>query len=285
MTKTGLVLEGGGMRGIYTAGVLDVFLEHDIAFDGVIGVSAGAIHGATYVAKQKGRSIRYYKRHIKERRFMSIWNLITTGDYVGKKFCYQDLPNIYDPFDYKAFQDSKTKFYAGMTDVATGRPAYKLISNMKKQMKLIRASASLPIISKPVLYRGHIYLDGGCSDSIPVQAMRERGYNRIVVIETRDRSYIKKPMNMRLIRNIYRHYPRFCHQLSLRHVLYNQTRMEIEAQAENGRLFLIQPSKPLQIGRLEKDPKKLQEIYDIGRMDAEMKLAEMKKWLADTKAE
>ena len=181
--KTGLVLEGGGMRGIYTAGVLDVFLEHHICVDGVIGVSAGAIHGCSFVAGQTGRSIRYYKTYCKDKRFMSFYNFLRTGDMVDEQFCYHELPEVLDPYDYEAFERSGIKYYVTCSNVDTGKAEYLQITDMKRQIDLLRASASLPYVSRLVEYEGKRLLDGGCTDSIPVNAFMKMGYGKNVVAE------------------------------------------------------------------------------------------------------
>ena len=173
--KTGLVLEGGGMRGIYTAGVLDVFMENGITFDGVIGVSAGAIHGCSFVSGQKGRSIRYYMKYCRNWQFMSFRSLLLTGNIAGEKFCYHTLPEKLDPYDYEAFKKSPTKFYVGCSNVETGKAEYLPITDMKEQIDRMRASASLPLVSKIVKTAGLKLLDGGCTDSIPVKAFCENG--------------------------------------------------------------------------------------------------------------
>lgn len=191
--KTGLVLEGGGMRGIYTAGVLDVFLEHEIEFDGVIGVSAGAIHGCSFVSGQKGRSIRYYKKYCNDKRFVSFRNLILTGDIAGEQFCYHEIPERLDPYDFEAFNASKTEFYVTCSNVETGKAEHLPITDMRAQVDLMRASASLPYASRIVRAEGMKLLDGACTDSIPVGAFHRLGFRRLVVIMTRPRGYVKKP--------------------------------------------------------------------------------------------
>ena len=194
--KTGLVLEGGAMRGIYTAGVLDVFLEHGIHFDGVIGVSAGALHGCSFVSEQKGRSLRYIKKYRNDKHFMSWWSFLHTGEVVGKQFCYHDIPERLDPFDYEAFVKSDTDFYATCTNVETGKAEYIKITDMLSQVDAMRASASMPYVSKIVDYNGMKLLDGGCADSIPVEAFYKMGYERLVVVLTREAGFVKKYTNL-----------------------------------------------------------------------------------------
>ena len=278
--KTGLLLEGGGMRGIYTAGVLDVFMEYGITdFDGVIGVSAGAIHGSSFVAGQKGRSIRYYKKYCNDDRFMSYKTLLRTGNVVGEKFCYHDLPERLDPFDFRAFQQSKIKFYVTCSNVESGKAEYFQIKDMKREMDLMRASASLPYLSRIVRTRGMKLLDGGCTDSIPVKAFRRMGYKKNVVVLTRPVGYTKAPENVHLARLFYRKYPRFCRALQDRHLDYNHTLAYIRKLEKRGLVFVIRPSEDLRIGRMEHNPEEIQRVYDIGRKDAKRCLKELRKWM------
>lgn len=279
MEKSGLVVEGGGMRGIYAAGVLDVMMEQGFTFDGVIGVSAGAIHGCTMVAGQIGRSIRYYKKYCRDKRFMSVRSWIKTGDIVGRDFCYRELPEVLDPFDYEAYERSDTRFYATCSNVETGMPEYLEVTDMHSQIDIIRASASLPCVSHIVNVDGKKLLDGGCTDSIPVKAFRKMGYTRTVVVLTRDETYCKKPANVFLAKMIYRKYPRFIQALRNRHQVYNQTREELGRMEQEGTVFVIRPSEVLQIGRMCHDPEKIQEVYETGRRDMEALTGSLREWL------
>lgn len=277
--KTGLVLEGGGMRGIYTAGVLDVFMEEGIHFDGVIGVSAGAIHGCSFVAEQKGRNIRYYKKYCNDKRFISFWNFLRYGDIVGEEFCYHELPEVLEPYDYDTFDASETEFYVTCSNLETGKAEYLKLTDMKAEIDLIRASASLPYVSKVVEYNGMKLLDGGCTDSIPIRAFLEMGFLKSVVILTRDRDYIKKPENPHLPMIFFHKYPKFVKALGQRHIRYNKTRASIEKLEKSGKIFVIRPSEELNIGRMEKNPDEIQRIYDIGVKDAKHMLQSMKAWI------
>ena len=265
--KTGLVLEGGGTRGLYTAGVLDAFMEHNIEFDGVIGVSAGAIHGCSFVSNQKGRSLRYYKKYVNDPRYMSVRSLIKTGDYVGAEFCYHEIPEKLDVYDFETFNNSKTKFYGVATELSSGKAEYFQFKDMKEDIDMLRASASLPLVSRPVKFRGKTYLDGGCSDSIPVEKFREMGYEKNVVVLTREAEYRKKPQNTKLLKLVYRKYPEFIKAMKNRHIAYNNAVKKIEQMEKNNEILVIRPEKALEIGRLEKDPEKAQKIYDIGYQD------------------
>ncbi len=279
-SRCGLVLEGGGMRGIYTAGVLDVFLEQGISFDGVIGVSAGAIHGASFVSGQRGRSIRYYKKYCRDRRFISVRNLLLTGDMVGHRFCYYDLPERLDPYDYEAFNRSGTEFYVTCSNLETGKAEYLRITDMKKQIELCRASAALPYVSRIVGWKGMKLLDGGCTDSIPVRGMERLGFSRNVIVLTRPADYRKKPEASWMAPLAYHAYPNFVKALENRHRIYNRTVEAIGRREQAGRAFVIRPQKELAIGRTEGDPGKLQRVYETGRRDAEESLAALSEWLS-----
>lgn len=279
MEQLGLVIEGGGMRGIYAAGVLDILMEYGITFDGVIGVSAGAIHGCTMVAGQRGRSIRYYKKYCNDDRFMSVKSLLKTGDVVGRDFCYRELPEVLDPFDYEAYQQSPTKFYVTCSNLETGKAEYLEIKDMHKQIDLVRASASLPYVSHIVDFDGMKLLDGGCTDSIPVSAFQKMGYTKNVVVLTRDDSYFKKPQSVFPAKLMYRKYPKFVKALKERHQVYNQTRERIRQMEKDGSIFVIRPSEVLKIGRMCHDAEVIQKIYDIGRKDTKELVDSLQKWI------
>lgn len=280
--QTGLVLEGGGVRGIYTAGVLDVFMEQDIHFDGVIGVSAGAIHGCSYLSGQHGRSIRYYKNYCSDPRFMSIQSLIKTGDLVGVEFCYHIIPEQLDIYDNEAFCRCGVPFYATCSNVETGKAEYLRITNMNQQIDILRASASLPYVSRMVEIDGKKYLDGGSTDSIPVEAFRKMGYERNVVVLTQPASYRKKP-ELRFMAGIrYGKYPLFAMAQKNRHLHYNQTIERIFALEKEGSVLAIRPKIPLPIGRMEKNPDKVQYVYHMGREDALERMDVLKEFLNDS---
>ena len=277
--KTGLVLEGGGVRGIYTAGVLDVFMDHGLTFDGLMGVSAGAIHGCSYLSGQKGRSLRYYKNYVADPRFMSIQSLIRTGDLVGAEFCYHELPDRLDIYDHEAFLRNPTPYYAVCTNVDTGEAEYLRITDMRAQIDVLRASASLPFCSRLVEINGKRYLDGGCTDSIPIVQFREMGYGKNVVVLTRPLDYRKKPMNMGLVKLYYRKFPKFVAAMAQRHIRYNETVEKILELEKAGEIFVIRPVHALEVGRLEKDPEKVQQVYNHGRADAIACMEALKEWL------
>lgn len=278
--KTGLVLEGGGMRGIYTAGVLDAMMEEEISFDGVIGVSAGAIHGCSFVSGQKGRSIRYYEKYCQDRRFMSFSNVLRTGNLADVQFCYHDLPERLDPYDYKAFESAQTQFYVTCSNLETGRAEYLKITDMKQQIDLMRASASLPYVSRIVEFEGKKYLDGGCCDSIPVMAFRKMGFLKNVVVLTRPDGYVKQPEHTWMAALRYGKYPKFVKALKTRYRRYNQTICQLKELEEEGSVFVIRPKTTIPIERTEKDPKRLRQAYDMGRQDGKNKMTALKEWMS-----
>jgi predicted patatin/cPLA2 family phospholipase len=280
--KTGIVLEGGAMRGIYTAGVLDVFLEEGISADLVLGVSAGAIHGCSYVAGQHGRSIRYYTKYCGDKRFMSIHSLLTTGDMVGEQFCYHDLPERLDPFDHDAFEASPVEYWLVCSNLATGQAEYIRCRSLRgEMMDYLRASASMPFVSHIVRAGGKELLDGGVCDSIPVRAALEKlGCQRAVVVLTRPAGYRKKPSGVAAARLLYRRYPAFAKALAERYRSYNDALDLVEEMEKDGRILVIRPTADLHIARMEKDPKRVQAQYRLGRRDALQKLPELRAFLA-----
>jgi predicted patatin/cPLA2 family phospholipase len=276
----GLVLEGGGFRGMYTCGVIDVFMENGICFDEVVGVSAGAAFGCNIKSKQIGRALRYNKRFCQDSRYSGLKSFIKTGDLYNKEFAYGIVPTILDPFDTKTFRENPLKFTVVCTDIHTGNPVYHEIQNGDAtDIEWIRASASIPIVSKPVKLDGYELLDGGVSDSIPVNWMLERS-DKTVIVLTRDKSYHKEPMKyIHLLKKAFKEYPNLQKALENRYIVYNKTLDEIEQLEREGKVFVIRPSKPIACAMIEKDPNHLQEIYDIGRRDALHYLEDLKKYL------
>lgn len=275
-----LVLEGGAKRGIYTAGVLDVLLENGLVADAVIGVSAGATHGASYVSGQIGRSIRYYINHSNNYKFMSIKNWILTGNVVDTKFCYYELPEILDPFDHNAFEKSETKFYAVCSNVETGKSEYIHCAELKRSITYLRASASLPVFSKIVEIDGKKLLDGGICDSIPLKASMDMGYDKHVVVLTRPKGYRKKKSKILwLSRLVYRKFPKFVKALENRHIMYNNQLDFVEEKTLNSSdTLVIRPSVDLGVKHMEKDLNKVKSMYELGRNDALEMLDKLKEF-------
>lgn len=277
---TGLVLEGGAHRAIYTAGVLDVFMENGVTFDGVIGVSAGAIHGCAFVSGQRGRSINYTLKYASDKRYMSCYSLITTGNMVGEQFCYHDLPEKLFPFDHRAFEKSPTKFYVTCSNLETGEAEYIYCDELRTKMPYLRASASMPFVSQTSHINGKSYLDGGISDSIPVRAFQKMGYDKCVVVQTRHAGYRKGKNKLAWLAHlVYRRYPKFIEAITNRHIMYNKEMADIEQMQKEGKVFVIQPSRYEKISHTEKNPDVLRKVYELGRADALAALPEMKQFL------
>ena len=286
--RLGLVLEGGAMRGIYTAGVLDVFLEAGIMPDVVVGVSAGALHGCSYVAGQKGRSIRYYRKYRSDKHFMGLYSLLTTGDVVGTKFCYEDIPLRLDPFDEAAFEKAPVDFYVTVTNVRTGKPEYILCDELKvgSKMDVIRAGASMPLCSKMVEWNGNLYLDGG--GLFQVSGGLGQHYNAFAAAEifhfgigdaVAHAGYLKQPAAMAPFEAMYRKYPAFVEAMRGRDQMYNAEVCAVEQAAKQGDVFLIRPSKLLHVGRMEHDIEVLNAQYELGRQDARNQMDAMREWM------
>ncbi len=279
--KTGLVLEGGGLRGMYTSGIMDVFMENGITFDGVIGVSAGAVYGSSYISGQKGRNIRYSLANLKNKEYMSVRNLIKTGDFIGADYCYRKIPDELDKFDYDAFRENPTDFYVVCTDIETGKPVYLKCDDMKKDMDKMRASASLPIISRVVHVDGMKLLDGGTGDSIPVHQFRRMGYKKCVVILTRPAGYVKEQdPTIKLLAAKYKKYPEYVKRLGMRYHYYNKTLRLLEKMEMEGKVLIIRPSHLIEMSRTEKNPKTIKAMYALGVYDGENMLDRVKAFLA-----
>ena len=268
--KKGLVLEGGAMRGMFTCGVLDVFLEEGIEFDGAVGVSAGATFGCNIKSKQHGRALRYNKKYCADKRYHSVSSLLTTGDIYNVKFCYDELPYKLDKWDIETFSSSPMEFYCVATDIKTGKPVYhKCLTGGKEDIVWIQASASMPLVSRPVDIDGGKYLDGGISDSIPLKFMEEKGYDDNLVIETQPVDYIKKPQSyMALVRFMLRKYPDMIKAMENRYIMYNEEKKYIREKELSGEIKVIRPDAPLNISPIEKDPAQLQRVYEHGRAKA-----------------
>lgn len=268
--KYGLVMEGGAMRGMFTAGVTDVLMENDIVFDGAAGVSAGACFGCNYKSRQKGRAIRYNLRFCRDKRYCSLYSLITTGDMFGAKFCYHTMPDELDIFDYDEFNRNPMVFYVVCTDVETGKPVYKKLNKADYEgLEWIRASASMPLASRIVEIDGRKFLDGGISDSIPLSFMERHGFERNIVILTQPRDYIKKTSkSIKLVKSVYKKYPKLVKTYSERAKMYNDQLEYIRKSESEGRAFVIAPPKKLEVGHIEHNPDKLLEAYRAGRKAA-----------------
>ena len=279
--KTGLVLEGGGMRGLFSAGVMDVMMEHGIRFDGIVGVSAGASFGCNYKSHQIGRVLRYNVRFKDDPRYMGLRNLLKTGDLVAAEFSYHELPKYLDVFDFEAYNNDPTEFHVVCTDVLTGDPVYHRLDVMNDEgLEWIRASASMPLVSKPVSLDGRLLLDGGISDSIPLRYFQGQGFERNIVILTQPKGFFKKKTKlMPLFHMFMRKYPAIVEAMARRHLMYNNELSYLEEQEQLGNILLIYPQDTLPIGRTEQDETKMRHIYAMGREKAEEMLTAIQGFL------
>lgn len=259
------------MKGVYTSGVLDFFLEKDVEFSTCLGVSAGICTACSYLSKQHGRGYRISVDYLKDKRYCSVYSLLTTGDLFGVQMCYEEIPDVLDPYDYEAFGRYQGKVYAVVTNVETGRPEYKRIQDVKRDIVAVRASSSLPLVSRLVEIEGGLYLDGGISDSIPIRKSIRMGNEKNVVVLTKPVGYYKKPTSpnmMRMIEHQYKKYPKVVENMAMRHIRYNKTLRYLEEQEAKGNVFVIRPQKDLKIGRIEKNREKLDALYQEGYQEA-----------------
>lgn len=267
-SKLGLVVEGGGVRAIYAAGVLDVLHDMCQPFSGVIGVSAGAIHGISFVSGQKGRSYRIYTRFCRDPRFFSFRTWLRTGNIVDNDFCYRQIPQELEPFDQKAFEASGMAFWTVSTNLETGKPEYIRMRDCFAEIDALIASASLPYVSKPIHYRGKLLLDGGCSDRVPLRAFQSMGFDRNVVVLTHPEDHRVKDRDAALVRLFYRKYPAFCRTFENSPQDYEKTQAYLKAEERKGTVFIIRPKAPIPVSRLSHDPQAIIRAYEMGRRDA-----------------
>ena len=279
--KTGLVMEGGAMRGMFTSGVTDVLLEQGIEFDGGVGTSASAAFGCNFVTKQPYRARRYVLLFCKDFRFCSIASWILTGDLYGAEFGYNTIPQKLVPFDYDAFERNPMEFYCTATDVLTGQTVYHRMKDGRGRDALwLRGSASMPIVSKPVEVDGRHILDGGMTDAIPLRFLEKRGYERNVVILTRALRYRKAPMKlMPAVRMALRKYPAIIRTLETRHLMYNEQVRYVREREAEGAVFVIRPFAEVNIGAVCHDRGELKRVYEMGRRAATEQLDALKNWM------
>lgn len=264
----GLVIEGGGVRGIYAAGVLDVLHDLKLPFTGVIGVSAGAIHGCSFVSGQRGRSYRIYTRFCRDPRFFSFRTWLRTGNIVDNDFCYRQIPETLEPFDEAAFESSPMGFWAVSTNLETGKAEYIRMHNCMECITPLIASASLPYVSRPVHYDGKLLLDGGCSDRVPLKAFQSMGFTRNVVVLTHPQNHRVKDRDAALVRLFYRKYPAFCRTFEQSPADYEKTQQYLRSEEAAGSIFIIRPKEPIPVGRLSHDPQAIDRAYRMGEADA-----------------
>ena len=263
--KIGLVLEGGGMRGLFSAGVLDALLElKELSVNGIVGVSSGALFGVNYVSKQKERAVRYNKKYADDKRYMGLHSWITTGNAVNKDFAFYELPYKLDVFDNETFKKAKTDFYVVMTNVESGKPEYVLIEDAFAQMEYLRATSALPFASKIIEINGKKHLDGGISDSIPIDFCESLGYDKIIAVLTRPEGTYKEDKLGFLYKLVYRKYPNLVKSLLNMATDYEKVLAKIKDLENKGKIFVVRPPEVLKIGRLEKNRDKIQKVYDTG---------------------
>ena len=270
------------MRGMFTCGVIDVLMESGVTFDAAVGISAGAVFGCNFKSGQIGRPIRYNKAYCRNLRYCSIRSLLKTGDLYGADFCYRQLPDVLDPFDREAFSQNPMAFYIGATDIETGKCAYhRCTDGDETDMLWLRASASMPIVSKPVRIEGNSYLDGGISDAVPYAYMEQLGYARNVIVLTQPKGYRKKPSVGLGLKLFLHQYPGILEAMAHRHEMYNLQMEEIDRKEAEKTVLVIRPPKALKIGYTEKKPEELERVYQIGRKEMENRLPEVCQWLTN----
>lgn len=274
--KSALILEGGAMRAIYDAGVFDVLLENNIETDLCIGVSAGALFGINYKSKQPGRVLRYNLKYSTDNRFVGWRSFLKTGDLMDKQFYFDDLPYRLDPMDLETYKNNKTQLKAVVTNLKTGKAEYPEIHDLAdyKCMEFLRASGSLPFLSRNVEIDGTPYLDGGVADSVPVEYCLNEGYEKLIVVLTRPLGY-RKSGTIKLTKLFYKKYPEFCETLKNRNRIYSEQYELIDKLEKDGKIFVIRPSKVIKIKATEKNPDILNALYTLGRRDCEKVLKEL----------
>ena len=277
--KRGLVLEGGAMRGLFSAGAMDVMMEYGVHFDGIVGVSAGACFGCNYKSRQHGRAIRYNKQFAGDGRYCGFGSLIKTGNYYNAEFAYHIVPTQYDVFDADAYAANPMEYYVVCTDITTGKAVYKKCERFDHEMlEWIRASASMPVVSTVVEVGGLKLLDGGVSDSIPLRFFQQQGYTDNVVILTQPIDYVKRPLKaMPLVKWSLRKYPEMVAAMQNRHVMYNEQTAYVRSEEAQGRCIVIRPEAPINIGHISISADEMQRIYELGREAALKKIDEILK--------
>ncbi len=278
--KKGLVMEGGAMRGMFTAGVCDVFLEKGIEFDGAVGASAGAAFGCNFKSRQIGRAIRYNMRYCRDKRYWGLSSLLKTGDIFNVDFCYNKLPYELDIFDEKTYNENPLEFHIVCTDVETGLPHYVKCDDARESVLWTRGSASMPMVSRAVEINGKKYLDGGIADAVPLKYFENIGFEKNVVILTRPISCVKKKGHFGwMMKILLRKYPAVYEGMKNRHKMYTETMEYINSKEKTGDVLVIRPEFPLNVKRTERNPENLKNAYELGRKSALNRIEEIKSFL------
>lgn len=287
LNQVGLVLEGGGMRSVYTGGVLEYFLEQEVFFPYVIGVSAGACNAASYLSKQKGRNKTVTIDYASDPRYLSWKNYLRNRQFFGMDFIFDEIPNQYVPYHYDVFYNSPSELVVGTTDCHTGEPVYFKKQDYERELlTVLRASSSLPFVAPEVRYKGRTLLDGGISDPIPIKKAQADGFRKNIVILTRNEGYVKKPSKFHFF--VDRKYPDYMGlqtALRKRYIVYNETIAYLENEEKNGNLFIIRPTEPLKVGRMERNPHKLEALYRQGYEDAKTSRGKIQNWIKQAEKE
>ena len=276
-------MEGGGLRSLFSEGVFDVLLENGITFDGAIGVSAGASIGCNLKSKQTGRALRYNTNFAHDRRYISLWSWLTTGDIVGRHFGYHVVPIEHDIIDTETYDSNPMEFYAVCTDVDTGEMVAKSLPTMNHEtLDWLCASSSMPIVSRPVELDGRRMLDGGIVNSIPLEYFQSIGYEKNLVILTQPKGYMKRKTKlMPLFRLFCRKYPAVISAMAHRHEMYNRQLQYIASEEKKGNTLVVCPDCVLPIGRSEMKPEKMKHVYEMGRAAGEANLQRIKEFLEE----
>jgi predicted patatin/cPLA2 family phospholipase len=277
----GLVLEGGGMRGVYTAGVLDFFMDQNWYFPYVAGVSAGACNATSYISRQRGRNRKVTIDYVGDWRYLSYRNFFREKSIFGMDFIFNQLPKVLEPFDFETFYGSEQRFAIGTTDAYTGESIYYMKHDLKEDtLPIIQASSSLPFVAQPVRYGGRTLFDGGLVDPIPIQRSILDGNERHVIILTKESGYRKSPFKQRwFAKSIYPKYEGLVNVLINRSEIYNSTLEIIDLLEQQGKAFVFRPKSSVQVSRVEKNKSKLVELYDMGYGDALKEKDRFLEWL------
>lgn len=281
MENLGLVLEGGGMRGVYTSGILDFFMDKNLYFPYVIGVSMGACNAASYISKQKGRNKIININYVNDKRYLSYRRLLLEKELFGMDFIFKEIPNNLEVFDFDTFYNAKEKFVIGATDCNSGKPVYFEKNQCKDQvLKVIRASSSLPLLNSIVNYEDLQLLDGGISDPIPIKKSMQDGNSKNVIILTRNKGYEKKPFKFKhLLKIAYPKHIGLIKAMLNRYKIYNETIKYIEELEKEGKVFVIRPTEKLEVRRVERDKNKLNYLYEQGYEEGKRRYDKLKKWI------
>ena len=279
--KVGLVLEGGGMRSLFTMGIVDLMIEEGIKVDGVVGVSAGACFGCNYKSHQPGRALRYNIQMKDEPRYMGWRTFLRTGNLLDPEFAYHTVPMEIDIFDRETFEKDTTEFHVVCTDIVTGKPVYKQLKTIDYEaLEWIRASSSMPLVSTPVELEGKLLLDGGMTDSIPLKYAQEQGFEKNIVILTQPEDYRKHASKLPLLfKLLLGKYPQIAETMGRRHLMYNAQKEFIKAEEARGNAMLIYPDEPLNISRTSQNEADMRRVYGLGRQKGKQLLAELKSYV------